>query len=143
MFIGVVDWNDSPIMKIRRYTDSYQAAVKTLFEKEDKENESSLANTQKSRKGADMTNVSQKKLMKNYTKNIVATIYTCDTLPLNLDHFLPVLEILSNISPPINRLKGFLEKTLAINRTSFPIKACIPIFFSLNAILSIKGFKFL
>lgn len=121
----------------------YQAIVKTLFEKDGKENinEAPMLSA-RGKKEVEKMNIAQKKLLKNYTKNIVATIYMCDNFPLNMDHFLPILDILSNVSPHIGRLKGFLERTLSINKQSFPLKAYIPIFFSLNAILSMKDFKF-
>ena len=142
IYIGKIDWNLSPIHLINQYADRYHAIVKTLFEKDGKEDSSNQASREKVSKETERLNFSQKKLLKNYTKNIVATIYMCDNFPLKLEHFFPILEILSNVSPHIQRLKGFLEKTLSVDRTSFPIKASIPIFFSLNAVLSITGFKF-
>ena len=117
--------------------------MKSLFEKDGKENtKGSSANNNKSRKELEKMNVAQKKLLKNYTKNIVATIYMCENFPLNLDHFFPILDILSNVSPHINRLKGFLEKTLSADKSVFPIKAEIPILLSISAILSMRHFSF-
>jgi len=122
--------------------EHYHAVVKTLFEKDGKENETDSKISSKARKEVEKMNIAQKKLLKNYTKNILATIYVCENFPLTLDHIFPILDILSNISPNINRLKEFLERTLSINKDSFPIKASIPIFFSLNANFSIKDFSF-
>jgi Protein of unknown function (DUF3424). len=95
-----------------------------------------------SKKELEKMNKQQKKLFKHYTKNIVATVYLCENFPLNLDLLLPILDILSNVSPQINRLRDFLNRKNTMNRGSFPLKAYIPIFFSLNAIISLKNFKF-
>ena len=125
---------------MKYYADSYQAIVKALFEKEGKENVNKSNSSAKT--GGKEMSISQKKLLKNYTKNIVATIYMCEKFPIDLDHLFPVLDILANVSPHINRLKGFLERTISFNKSNFPIKACIPIFFSVNAVISIRGFNF-
>ena len=130
-------------MKVKHFADSYQAVVKALFEKEGKENvKNGNINQKTANKENEKMNLSQKKLLKNYTKNIVATIYMCEKFPINLDHLFPVLDILANVSPHINRLKSFLERTISFNKSNFPIKACIPIFFSVNAIISLRGFNF-
>jgi hypothetical protein len=97
--------------------------------------------SQKTKKELEAMTVQQKKLFKHFTKNIVATVYMCDQFPLKLDQLFPILDILSNVSPQITRLKEFLENKNILNNNSFPLKAHILIFFSINAAVSIRNFK--
>jgi len=128
------------------YIKCYQTIVHNFSDKEDlnatSSNESEKMINTKTKKEIQKMNQAQKKLLKNYTKNIGATVYMCDKFPLSFDHLIPVLEILSNVSPHINKLKNFLETESNINRNSFPLKAYIPIMLSVNAILLMKNFKF-
>ena len=130
------------------YIECYQAVVQTIFAKEEtgknkeKTNGNDKVMSAKTKREFEKMSMNQKRLLKNYTKNVVATIYMSDSFPLSLEHLMPVLEILSNVSPHINKLKAFLEKQSTINKNSFPLKASVPILLSVNAILSIKNFKF-
>jgi len=131
---GVI--GQGPIAKVISYIQSYQEILKGLQDKDDPS-----PNNNK-REAANMNNIAQKRLMKNSTKNIVATVYMCENFPLSINHLMPVLEILSNVSPHINKVKSFLETQSNLNKRTFPLKASIPIMLSVNAILSMKNFKF-
>jgi hypothetical protein len=126
----------SPLESMNIYMETYQEVFKG--DKDGNDTTISLA----SKKELEKMSSQQKKLFKHYTKNIASSVYLCENFPLNLELLLPILDILSNVSPQISRLKDFLNRKNTMNRGSFPLKAYIPIFFSLNAVISLKNFKF-
>jgi len=134
-----INYIGGPIASIMNYIQSYQEILKGL---QDNKDDSFHNSTKNKKEKAGNSGISQKHLLKNVTKNIVATVYMCENFPLSLDHLMPVLEILSNVSPHINKVKSFLQSQSNVNKKTFPLKACIPIMLSVNAILSMKNFKF-
>ena len=88
------------------------------------------------------TQPDEKANVKHYKKNISATVWLCDNFPLTLEHLLPMLDLLSSANPKVNRIREFFEKKSLIQKNSFPLKAVIPIFLSVNAIISFQNFVF-
>lgn len=97
---------------------------------------------QKSKMKASQLDAAEKKVFKQIKKNVVASVWVCDQFPLNFDHLLPVLDILSSASPYIQQLKDFLERKSLLRKGCFPLKATIPLFHSVNAIICFKNFSF-
>ena len=87
-------------------------------------------------------NAAEKKILKQYKKNVVASVWVCDQFPLNFDHLLPILDILSSASPYISQIRDFLERKSLLKKSSFPLKAIIPLYYSVNAIISFRNFNF-
>lgn len=83
-----------------------------------------------------------KKFMKEFKKNINATIWLTDNFNLQIHHLLPILEILSSISNNIGQFKDFLVNNFMKEGGFFPIKAVIPLFYTLNAVVTFQNFKF-
>jgi len=74
---------------------------------------------------------------KNTTKKTInASIWLCNQHPLSLDSFLPLLEVLAFSSKQIAKFKDYLTK-YQLPQGSFPLKAKIPIFFTMNASFSL------
>lgn len=73
-------------------------------------------------------------------KNIAATLWMIKDFPLNFQQIIPILEILENFSTNLRKFKDFL-KTFNY-KAYFPIKVCIPLFFSINAAISFTNFEF-
>lgn len=84
----------------------------------------------------------QKKFMKEFKKSINATIWLTDNFHLQIHHLLPILEILSSISNNIGQFKDFLVNNFMKEAKFFPIKAIIPLFYTLNAVVTFQNFKF-
>lgn len=60
--------------------------------------------------------------------------------PLDFEDFLPIMQIVSFASKKISKIKDFLaDKKLP--DYSFPVKASIPLFMSVNAQISIVNYK--
>ena len=124
--------------------DYHQDIVNSLFDKDSTMIKSSAmkAISTNSKDRFEKLNTNEKKMQNNYTKNIVACVWLCENFPLTIEHLLPILDILSNVSANIGKLKSFFEeKSLAYSK-SFPMKAIIPLSFSLNAIIEFKNFNF-
>ena len=83
-----------------------------------------------------------KNVAKTYKKSLTASIWLCDKFPLNLEHLLPILDLLSSANPKVNRIRDFFEKKSLVQKNSFPLKAVIPIFLSVNAIINFENFQF-
>lgn len=84
----------------------------------------------------------QKKYLKEFKKNINATIWLTNNFQLKIQHLLPILEILSSISNNIAQFKDFLINNFIKEANYFPIKAIIPLFYTLNAVVTFQNFKF-
>src|SRR5687768_898128 len=103
----------SPIASMVHYIECYQEVVKSVFKEEGNKSTESKSEKNvsvKTKREIEKMTMTQKRLLKNYTKNVVASVYMCENFPLSLEHLMPVLEILSNVSPHISKLKDFLEK---------------------------------
>ena len=85
----------------------------------------------------------QKKYLKEFKKSINATIWLTDNFLLQIQHLLPILEILSSISNNIAQFKDFLINNFMKEAKYFPIKAIIPLFYTLNAVVTFQNFKFM
>lgn len=84
-----------------------------------------------------------KKILKEYKKNINANIWLADNFNLQIHHLLPILEILSSISNNIAQFKDFLINNFMKEAKFFPLKAIIPLFYTLNAVITFQNFKFM
>ena len=84
-----------------------------------------------------------KKFMKEFKKSINATIWLTDNFQLQIHHLLPILEILSSISNNIAQFKDFLVNNFMKEAKFFPIKAIIPLFYTLNAVVTFQNFRFM
>ncbi len=84
-----------------------------------------------------------KKFLKEFKKNIHATIWLTENFQLQIHHLLPILEILSSISNNIAQFKDFLVNNFLKEAKYFPIKAIIPLFYTLNAVVTFQNFKFM
>lgn len=126
----------------RNPIDHLQAYIESVMDNRNGDKSGNDTTICLTKKEIEKLSAQQKKLYKQYSKNISASVYLCNNFPLNLDVLLPILDILSNVSPQINRLKDFMERKNTMNRSSFPMKAYIPIFFSVNAIISLRNFNF-
>ena len=133
----------SLVANLVSYMEYHQDIVNSLFDKDitmDKSNETTISG--KSKDKFEKSNISEEKLHKNHTKNIVACVWLCEKFPLTIEHLLPILDILSNVSANVLKLKSFFEGRSLAYLNSFPIKAVIPLFLSLNAIIEFKNFDF-
>lgn len=83
-----------------------------------------------------------KKISKELKKNINATIWLAENFQLQIQHLLPILEILSSFSSNIGHFKDFLSNNFMKEANLFPIKAIIPLVYTLNAVVSFQNFKF-
>ena len=59
--------------------------------------------------------------------------------PLNFDDFIPLLHIVSFASKKIGKFKDFLSNKKLPDK-SFPLKAVIPLFMSVNASIKIQNY---
>lgn len=76
---------------------------------------------------------------KTTKKTINASIWLCKSQhPLSIESFLPLLQVLSFSSKQIAKLKDYLMK-YELPKNSFPLKAKIPIFFTMNAAFSLRN----
>ena len=62
------------------------------------------------------------------------------TFPLKFDDFIPLLHIVSFASKKIGKFKDFLSNR-KLPENSFPLKAVIPLFMSINASIKIQNYK--
>lgn len=83
-----------------------------------------------------------KKISKELKKNINATVWLAENFQLQIQHLLPILEILSSFSSNIGHFKDFLSNNFMKEANLFPIKAIIPLVYTLNAVVSFQNFKF-
>ena len=75
---------------------------------------------------------------KTTKKTINASIWLCNKYPLSLDSFLPLLQVLSFSSKQIAKFKDYLMK-YQLPQGSFPLRAKIPIFFTMKAAFSLQN----
>lgn len=85
---------------------------------------------------------SQNKLTKETKKNIDASIWLADSFPLHSEHLLAILDVMSSANPNISKLKEFLEKKSILHNRSFPLKAVIPLYLSVSAVINFRNFVF-
>jgi hypothetical protein len=78
---------------------------------------------------------------KTTKKTINASLWLCRDHPLSLDSFLPLLQVLSFSSKQIAKLKDYLTK-YPLPQGTFPLKAKIPIFFTMKAAFSLQNLSF-
>lgn len=71
-------------------------------------------------------------------KTINASIWLCNNHPLTLDSFIPLLQVLSFSSKQIAKFKDYLMK-YKLPPGSFPLRAKIPIFFTMKAAFSLQN----
>lgn len=128
----------SPFEQILSYISSDPNLSKKFLETEGKEEKKGLDLVSKF---ARMKN-SQNKVAKETKKHIDASIWLTDNFPLHFEHLIAVLDILSSASPNISKLKDFLEKRSILNNRSFPLKAVIPLYLSVSAVINFKNFVF-
>ncbi len=62
------------------------------------------------------------------------------SFPLDFQDFLPLMQIVAFASKKIAKIKEFLA-TKELPEHSFPLKAIIPLFMSVNAQISITNYK--
>ena len=86
--------------------------------------------------------VLEKNISKHYKKSITGNLWITENFPLSIDHLLPILDLLASANPKVLRIREFFEKKNLIQKNCFPLKAVIPIFFSVNLIISFRNFKF-
>jgi hypothetical protein len=73
---------------------------------------------------------------KTTVKSINASIWLCKEHPLSIESFLPLLQVLSFSSKQIAKFKDYITK-YHLPDGSFPLKAKIPIFFTMKAAFSL------
>ena len=78
-------------------------------------------------------NTTNKKTTK---KNIKASIWLSKSHPISLDSFYPLLHVLAFSSKQIAKFKDFLVK-YQLPKGSFPLKAKVPLFFTMKASFSL------
>jgi len=69
-------------------------------------------------------------------KTLSANIWICKKHPLSLDSFFPLLHVLSFSSKQIAKFKDYLDK-YNLPKGYFPLKAKLPLFFSMKAAFSL------
>ena len=73
---------------------------------------------------------------KTTVKSINASVWLSKEHPLSIDSFLPLLQVLSFSSKQIAKFKDYIKK-YQLPQGSFPLKAKIPIFFTMKAAFSL------
>ena len=74
-------------------------------------------------------------------KTLSANIWICKNHPLSLDSFFPLLHVLSFSSKQIAKFKDYLDK-YNLPKGYFPLKAKLPLFFSMKAAFSLQNLSF-
>ncbi len=73
-------------------------------------------------------------------KNIELTVWVCDSFPIKISHFLPLLNLMSLSNPDLSMLKSTLcNKNLPFE--TFPLKISYPLGVSFYALLTVTGFN--
>lgn len=89
-----------------------------------------------------MTAKSQKVLenreKKHYSKQVNATLWTCEEFPLTLLDFLPLLDLLASFSKNAQHLCSFFHQGSLLSN-SFPVKALIPVYASVKLIVHLDS----
>lgn len=85
-----------------------------------------------------MNYATNKKITK---KTINASIWLSKQHPLSLNSFFPLLHVLSFCSKQIAKLNDFLVK-YQLPQGSFPLKAKVPLFLTMNAAFSLQNLTF-
>lgn len=75
---------------------------------------------------------------KHISKEITASLMICDNYPLNLKHFIPLLDLLTTVSKKAGKLKTFLSHSV-MSEIGFPVKAVIPIYASVKVIVTFEN----
>jgi len=73
-------------------------------------------------------------------KTYKAVLYVSNKFPLKYNQFLPLLHILGYVSPHIAKISEFLSQNQLFN-IGFPLKATIPVFFTVDAHITLKKFE--
>lgn len=84
----------------------------------------------------------QNKQSKETKKHIDASIWLTDNFPLHFQHLIAILDVLSSANPNISKLKEFLDKKSILNNGSFPLKAIVPLYLSVSAVINFRNFVF-
>ncbi|CAG9323855.1 unnamed protein product [Blepharisma stoltei] len=78
------------------------------------------------------------KSSKHISKDITATLMACESYPLSLKSFVPLLDLLTTVSKKANKLKPFLSHSM-LSEIGFPVKAIIPIYASVKVIVTFES----
>ena len=76
------------------------------------------------------------------TKSINAEVWFCDELLLKINHLVPILEVLGFFSTNVAQFKDFITRESFSYINSFPIKATIPLFYTVNTNIIFQDFSF-
>lgn len=110
---------DKNLDSIKSFEDYYEYAMSVRME------ENLTAKSQK---------ILESREKKHYTKQVNATLWTCDDFPLTLLDFLPLLDLLSSFSKNAQHLSTFLHQGSLLSN-SFPVKALVTVYASVKLIV--------
>ena len=81
------------------------------------------------------------KIEKNSIKKIKASIWGAKNFPMNILDLMPLLELLASVSQKARRFNEFLSSAEGLQQIGFPVRAKIPLFLTVTALVVFKDLK--
>ncbi|OMJ82104.1 hypothetical protein SteCoe_17267 [Stentor coeruleus] len=82
--------------------------------------------------------VIEPKMVKHYSKQLNASLWTCEDFPLTLKDFFPLLELLASFSKNAQYLCAFFHQG-CLDDDDFPVKALIPVYASVKLLVHLDS----